>query len=129
MIFDYHHLPICAIMALLFGAFFITAFGTASITRKIAAIVSSLLSLVCLVLLIEPVMINGEVISYWMGSRSIAGGYAIGIALEVDALSLFFGLLISTAVFVSCVYSFKYMSHDDNVPQYYTLFLDRKSVV
>ena len=35
MIFDYHHLPICAIMALLFGAFFTTAFGTASITRKI----------------------------------------------------------------------------------------------
>ena len=68
-------------------------------------------------------MLEGEIISYWMGNRSMAGGYAIGIALEVDALSLFFGLLISTAVFVSCVYSFKYMSHDDNVPQYYTLFL------
>ena len=43
-------------------------------------------------------MIDGEVIAYWMGAREPAGGYAIGIALEVDALSLFFGLLIATAV-------------------------------
>ena len=77
MIFDYHHLPICAIMALMFGAFFTTTFGTASITRKITAIVSSLLSLACLLLLIKPVMIDGEIISYWMGSRSVAGGYAM----------------------------------------------------
>lgn len=123
MIFDYHHLPICAIMALLFGAFFITAFGTESITRKIAAIVSSLLSLVCLVLLIEPVMINGEIISYWMGSRSIAGGYAIGIALEVDALSLFFGLLVGIAAFAACLYSINYIEHDAHQVQYYTLLL------
>jgi multicomponent Na+:H+ antiporter subunit D len=52
-----------------------------------------------------------------------AGGYAIGIALEVDALSLFFGLLVSCVVFIACIYSIQYMSHDDNVPQYYTLFL------
>ena len=47
-------------------------------------------------------MINGEIIAYWMGGRVPLGLYAIGIALEVDALSLFFGLLIATAVFVSC---------------------------
>ena len=43
--------------------------------------------------------------------------------MEVDALSLFFGLLISAVVFVACLYSFQYMAHDDNQPQYYTLFL------
>ena len=64
-----------------------------------------------------------DVIAYWMGNRVPAGGYAIGIALEVDALGLFFGLLIATAVFVAMIYSFSYMSHDDNEPQYYTLFL------
>ncbi len=66
---------------------------------------------------------KGEIIAYWMGNRGISGGYAIGIALEVDALSLFFGLLVSCVVFVACIYSIQYMSHDDNVPQYYTLFL------
>ena len=58
-----------------------------------------------------------------MGGRVPAGGYAIGIALEVDALSLFFALLVSVAVFVSGVYSIQYMRHDDNEREYYTLFL------
>ncbi|MDO4990544.1 MAG: proton-conducting transporter membrane subunit, partial [Eubacteriales bacterium] len=40
----------------------------------------------------------------------------------VDALSLFFGLLSATAVFVSCLYSIRYLVHDDCVPQYYTLY-------
>ena len=79
--------------------------------------------LALLIALVKPIMIDGEIIAYWMGNRVPAGGYAIGIALEVDALGLFFGLLIATAVFVSCLYSFRYMERDDNVPQYYTLFL------
>ena len=58
-----------------------------------------------------------------MGAREPAGGYAIGIALEVDALSLFFALLVSIAVFVSGVYSIQYMNRDDNEKEYYTLYL------
>lgn len=123
MILDYHHLPICAIMLLFFGAFFITTFGTRGGVRKIVSMIASALSLACLIALIKPVMIDGEIISYWLGSRGIAGGYAIGIAIEVDALSLFFGLLVGIAAFAACVYSLDYVTHDAHQVQYYTLLL------
>ncbi len=121
--FSYVHFPIYSVMVLFLGAFLIVVLGKNKIIRNIIALLAVTISLGCMIALIKPVMINGEVIAYWMGNRSIAGGYAIGIAMEVDALSLFFGLLISTAVFVSCVYSIQYMSHDDNIPQYFTLYL------
>ena len=107
---SYQHFPIYAIMVLFLGAFLIVVFGGNRTARNILA-------------LVKPVMWNGEIISYWMGGRVPAGGYAIGIALEVDALSLFFALLVSVAVFVSGVYSIQYMRHDDNEREYYTLFL------
>ncbi len=122
-ILNYHHFPVYSIMVLFLGAFLIVMFGNKKAVRNIVAILAVSVSLACMIALVKPVMINGEIISYWMGSRSIAGGYAIGIALEVDALSLFFGLLIAVAVFVSGIYSLQYMSHDENVSQYYTLFL------
>ena len=117
-ILNYQHFPVYSVMVLFLGAFLIVMFGKYKTFRNIVAFLAVSISLACMVYLVKPVMLEGEIINYWMGSRSMAGGYAIGIAMEVDALSLFFGLLISTAVFVSCVYSFKYMSHDDNVPQY-----------
>ena len=36
-------------------------------------------------------MIDGEIITYWMGNWEPISGWAIGIGVEVDALSLFFG--------------------------------------
>ena len=121
--FDYHHFPVYAVMVLFLGAFFIVMFGKNKIFRNTVAFLAVSISLACLISLVKPVFFSGEIITYWMGSRSMAGGYAIGIALEVDALSLFFALLIGVAVFVSCVYSLQYMDRDDNVPEYYTLFL------
>lgn len=120
---SYQHFPIYSIMVLFLGAFLIVMLGRSRAVRNTIAFLAVAASLAFLACLIKPVMLNGEIIAYWMGGRVPVGGYAIGIALEVDALSLFFGLLIATAVFVSCLYSFKYMSHDDNVREYYTLFL------
>ena len=120
---SYQHFPIYAIMVLFRGACLIVLFGKNKIARSCLALLSVTGSLALLVSLVPRVMLNGEIITYWMGNRAYAGGYAIGIALEVDALSLFFALLIAVAVFVSCVYSIRYMEHDDNIPQYYTLFL------
>ena len=120
---DPMHFPIFSIMLYFLGAFCIVLFGKNRIVRNCIAFVATGLSLTLLCLLIKPIMIQNAILPYWMGYRVPAGGYAIGIALEVDALSLFFGLLIATAVFVSCLYSFSYMSEDDNEPQYYTLFL------
>ena len=127
---DYRHFPIYSIMVLFLGAFVVAACGTKPSknlknpagARAWIALLATALSLFFLICLVKPVMLGGEIIAYWMGNRAIAGGYAIGIALEVDALSLFFGLLIATAVFVSCLYSIRYMVHDDCVPQYYTLY-------
>ncbi|MBQ4652264.1 MAG: hypothetical protein IJB78_06065, partial [Oscillospiraceae bacterium] len=120
---NYTHFPVYSIMVLFLGAFLIVLFGKNKALRNIIALLSVTASLACMIALVKPVMIDGEIIAYWLGNHVPAGGYAIGIALEVDALSLFFGLLISTAVFVSAVYSIQYMSHDNNVPEYYTLFL------
>ena len=117
------HFPIYSIMVLFLGAFLIVIFGHNKAVRHGVALLATCASMLFMMALIKPVMLGGEIISYWMGNRVPAGGYAIGIALEVDALSLFFGLLVSTVVFVACIYSIQYMSHDDNVPQYYTLFL------
>ena len=117
------HFPIFAIMLYFLGAFLIVLFGKSRAARNCIAFLATGLALTLMILLVKPIMIDGGIIAYWMGSRVPAGGYAIGIALEVDALGLFFGLLIATAVFVSCLYSFSYMSEDDNEPQYYTLFL------
>lgn len=120
---SYQHFPIYAIMVLFLGAFLIVVFGGNRTARNILALLSITASLAFILALIKPVMWNGEIIAYWMGGRVPAGGYAIGIALEVDALSLFFALLVSVAVFVSGVYSIQYMRHDDNEREYYTLFL------
>ena len=120
---SYQHFPIYSVMILFLGAFLVVLFGKNKYARGIIATLAAAVSLSCMIALIKPVMIDGGIINYWMGDRSVAGGYAIGIAMEVDALGLFFGLLISTAVFVSCVYSLQYMERDDNVSQYYTLFL------
>ena len=127
---DYHHFPIYSVMVLFLGAFIIAACGSKPSKdpknpagfRAWIALCATALSLFFLGSLVKPVMLEGEIISYWMGSRAIAGGYAIGIAMEVDALSLFFALLIATAVFVSAIYSIRYMVHDECVSQYYVLY-------
>ncbi len=120
---SYQHFPICAIMLYFLGAFLIVMFGKSRPVRNCLAFLATALPLCLLIGLFAPVVLRGEVIAYWLGNRVPAGGYAIGIALEVDSLGLFFGLLIATAVFVAALYSYSYMSHDDNEPQYYTLFL------
>ena len=117
------HFPICAIMAYFLGAFLIVIFGKNRALRNVFGFLATATPLCLLAALVKPLMLGSDVIAYWMGNRVPAGGYAIGIALEVDAMGLFFGLLIATAVFVAMLYSFSYMSHDDNEPQYYTLFL------
>ena len=117
------HFPIYAIMVFFLGAFLIVVFGRNRTVRNVIAFLATAGSLCFLAALIRPVMLQHQIIAYWMGGRVPAGGYAIGIALEVDALSLFFGLLVAVAVFVSGLYAFEYMRHDDNEVQYYTLFL------
>ena len=90
------HFPICAIMAYFLGAFLIVIFGNNRALRNIIGFLATATPLCLLIGLVKPIMLGTDVIAYWMGNRVPAGGYAIGIALEVDAMGLFFGLLITT---------------------------------
>ena len=81
-ILNYQHFPVYSVMVLFLGAFLIVMFGKYKTFRNIVAFLAVSISLACMVYLVKPVMLEGEIINYWMGSRSMAGGYAIGIAME-----------------------------------------------
>ncbi len=119
----YMHFPVLAIMTLFVGAFCVTLAGKHEKVRNVIAGCAVLISFTLLALLVKPVMIDGNIITYWMGNWEPVEGYAIGIAIEVDALSLFFGLLITIAVACSCFYSYQYMKQDDARGSYFTLYL------
>ena len=86
----YMHFPVIAIMTFFVGAFIVTLCGSKEKIRNVVAGLAVLIPLTLLALLIKPVMVDGEIIVYWMGNWEPVEGYAIGIAIEVDALSLFF---------------------------------------
>jgi multicomponent Na+:H+ antiporter subunit D len=116
--------PILAIMSLFMGAFLNSLFGRKN--RKVGNVVvfvAMALALGLMLALVKPVMIDGSVICYWMGDWAPAAGWAYGIGLEVDALSLFFGLIVTVAVMISGTYSFTYMAKDDSQVNFYTMFL------
>ena len=119
----YMHFPVLAIMTLFVGAFLVTLAGKREKLRNVIAGAAVLIALALLASLIKPVMVDGEIIVYWMGNWEPVNGYAIGIAIEVDALSLFFGLLVAIAVACSCFYSYRYMKQDDARGGYFTLYL------
>jgi len=119
-----NHFPILAVVALFMGAFVTSLVGRRSETvRRVVVFISMAIALVLTLCLIKPVLIEGQVINYWLGNWQPVEGWAIGICLEVDALSLFFALIVTVAVFVSGIYSFTYMKHDDSLVNFYTLFL------
>lgn len=128
MTFDFsnfiNNFPILAIMSLFLGAFISSLVGRRNAkVRNTVVFLAMSVSLVLILALIKPVLLEGQVINYWLGNWEPVEGWAIGNSLEVDALSLFFALIVVVAVFVSGVYSFFYMSHDDSLVNYYTLFL------
>lgn len=109
------HFPILAIMALFLGAFLVALLGRKSAAvRNVISFVVTGGAMVLMLALIKPIMLDGEIITYWMGNWEPVSGWAIGIGVEVDALSLFFGLVITVAVFASCIYAFTYMKEDDS---------------
>ena len=120
----YANFPILAIMALFLGAFVSSLLGRRNrIIRNAIVIVSMTIALVLVAALVKPVFIDSQVVNYWLGNWEPVEGWAIGICLEVDALSLFFGLIVVVAVFVAGLYSFRYMEYDTGLVNFYTLFL------
>ena len=116
--------PILAIMTLFMGAFINSLVGRRNAKVRNAVVFTAMaISLLLMALLIKPVFFDGQIVTYWLGGWVPEAGWAYGIGLEVDALSLFFGLIVTVAVMVSGTYSFTYMSRDDSQVNFYTLFL------
>lgn len=119
-----NHLPIIAIQVLFLGAFISGLVGYKSNSlRKFVIFLATGTSLVLTLMLFKPVMMDGQIISYWMGNWAPVSDWAIGIGLEVDQLSLFFGLIVTVTVFLGAIYSFKYMSKDNGQDKYYVVFM------
>ena len=124
MIEDYSAYPLIAILVPFILAFVIGLFKEKYLKFKKAIVVSgTLVSFIITILLINPIFRDGNIITYWLGNWVPERGWAIGIGMEVDALSLFVGLIITSACLLSSIYSIKYMSKDHGLDKYYTLFL------
>ena len=119
-----NNLPIIAIMTPFILAFVLGLFKDKYIRVKRAlAVIATAVSFLCVILLIKPILIDGEIIVSWMGNWSPIGGKAFGIGLEIDSLGMFLALIITGASLLSVIYSLKYMSHDNGLEKYYVLFL------
>ncbi len=119
-----NHFPVVAVMILFLGAFLVEIFGAKNkYIRNIIAITVASISFLLIAALIKPVMIDGEIIAYWMGNWKPVAGYAIGIGYEIDALGLFFALLVTTTFLLSGIFSLRYMERDHHLGHYYTLYL------
>ena len=119
-----NNLPIIAIMTPFILAFVLGLFKDKYIKVKRAlAVIATAVSFLCVILLIKPILINGEIIVSWMGNWSPIGGKAFGIGLQIDSLGMFLALIITGAALLSVIYSLKYMSHDNGLEKYYVLFL------
>lgn len=119
-----NNLPIIAIMTPFILAFVLGLFKEKYIKVKRAlAVIATAISFLCVILLIKPILINGEIIVSWMGNWSPIGGKAFGIGLQIDSLGMFLALIITGASLLSVIYSLKYMSHDNGLEKYYVLFL------
>ena len=121
---DFSGYPLIAILTPFVLSFVIGLFKEKYIKiKKVIVILGCLTSFIISVLLIKPVFMDGKIITYWLGNWKPVNDVAIGIGMEVDALSLFVGLIITLACVLSSIYSVKYMSKDDGLGKYYTLFL------
>ena len=119
-----NNLPIITIMIPFVLAFVIGLFKDKYMNLKRAFVVlATAASLIGVILLIKPVLIDGQIITNWMGGFKPNEGMVIGIGLEVDSLSVFLGLIITVACFLSSIFSIKYMSKDNGLEKYYSLFL------
>lgn len=117
-------MPIIAILTPLTLAFILGLFKEKyMLLKRSLAVVATVVSFFAVLLLIKPILVDGQIITLWMGNWAPINGVAFGIGLEIDALSLFLALIITVASLLSVIYSLKYMSKDNGLEKYYVLFL------
>lgn len=115
-------LPVIAIVTPFVATFIIGLVREKNIQiKREISIFSSFLSFAITLMMIKPIFIDNKVLEYWMGGWKPIDGTAIGIALRVDAFSLFVGIIITGACLISSIYSIKYMENDNGLSKYYML--------
>lgn len=118
------HFPVIAVMGLFLCAFLVEIFGAKNkYVRNTITLIAAFGAFALITALIKPVLIDGNILAYWMGNWEPVEGYAIGIGYEIDALNMFFALLVVTTILLAAIYSMKYMARDHHLGHYYTLFL------
>ncbi len=118
------HFPVVAVMGLFLCAFLVEIFGAKNkYVRNTITLIAAFGAFALIAALIKPVLIDGNILAYWMGNWEPVQGYAIGIGYEIDALNMFFALLVVTTILLAAIYSMKYMARDHHLGHYYTLFL------
>ena len=118
------HFPVIAVMGLFLCAFLVEIFGAKNkYVRNTITLIAAFGAFALIAALIKPVLIDGNILAYWMGNWEPVQGYAIGIGYEIDALNMFFALLVVTTILLAAIYSMKYMARDHHLGHYYTLFL------
>ncbi len=116
------NLPVIAIITPFIATFIIGLVREKNIRIKRGiSIFSSFLSFAITLIMIKPIFIDNKVLEYWMGGWKPIDETAIGIALRVDAFSLFVGIIITGACLISSIYSIKYMENDNGLSKYYML--------
>lgn len=119
-----NNMPIIAIMTPFTLAFILGLFKEKYMkVKRGLAVAATLISFISVLFLIEPILVNKQIITLWMGNWAPIKGVAFGIGLEVDSLSIFLALIITVASLLSVIYSLKYMSKDNGLEKYYVLFL------
>lgn len=119
-----NNLPLISIITPISIAFIIGLFKNKYMKLKKALVILALsISCISVLLMINPVLLKDNIITVWLGNWNAIEGKVFGIALEVDALGVFMGLIISIASLLSGIYSLRYMSKDSGIDKYYTLFL------
>ncbi|MBZ4662340.1 MAG: hypothetical protein JG776_22 [Caloramator sp.] len=118
------HLPILSIITLFIGAFIVALVKEKNeMLRNTIVLIATFLSFIFTIMMYRPIIIEGNILTYWMGNWEPIKDWAIGIGLEVDQLSLFFGLFISLSIVLSALYSFRYIERETGKDKYYVLFL------
>ncbi len=124
-----YHFPILAIIVLFFGAFLATLCGSRYFRlRNTIMCLSIFASLAMVLYMFKPVVLEGQILTYWLGGRAPVNDFAIGISLQVDALSWLFGFIAVFSLMLSAIYSLRYLPIEHNMrpaslDKYYILFM------
>lgn len=113
-------LPVLAIITPLALGFLLIFLGFITPVRLQAwlSFASSLLPLLFVVLML-PVVLDGQVIVHWM-----SGWWPpVGIVLTVDCLNAFVSLVVAAIFALSTLYSIKYMERETGLTYYYSLLM------